>query len=70
MLSVDQTSGLYGSQPPISSVQPTVNMVQPAAAPLHKHIWIVTGPAGCGKSTVAKHIADELQAPYIEGDEV
>ncbi|KAH6636665.1 P-loop containing nucleoside triphosphate hydrolase protein [Chaetomium tenue] len=34
-----------------------------------QHIWLVTGPAGCGKSTVAKHIADSLQLPFIEGDE-
>jgi len=33
------------------------------------HIWLVTGPAGCGKSTVAKHLADSLHLPYIEGDE-
>jgi len=35
----------------------------------HHHIWLVTGPAGCGKSTVAKHVADSLNMPYIEGDE-
>jgi gluconokinase len=35
-----------------------------------QHIWLVTGPAGCGKSTVAKHIADSLQLPFVEGDEV
>jgi hypothetical protein len=35
-----------------------------------QHIWLVTGPAGCGKSTVAKHIANALQFPFIEGDEV
>lgn len=34
-----------------------------------QHIWLVTGPAGCGKSTVAKHIADSLGLPFIEGDE-
>ncbi|KAJ9142158.1 hypothetical protein NKR23_g7421 [Pleurostoma richardsiae] len=33
------------------------------------HIWLVTGPAGCGKSTVAKHIANTLNLPFIEGDE-
>ncbi|KAK4218731.1 putative gluconokinase [Rhypophila decipiens] len=33
------------------------------------HIWLVTGPAGCGKSTVAKYLASTLQLPYIEGDE-
>ena len=34
------------------------------------HIWLVTGPAGCGKTTVAEHIADTLNLPYIEGDSV
>ncbi|KAK8048542.1 hypothetical protein PG994_010272 [Apiospora phragmitis] len=38
-------------------------------APRHHHIWLVTGPAGCGKSTVAQHIAETLSVPYIEGDE-
>jgi len=35
----------------------------------NQHIWLVTGPAGCGKSTVAKHIANSLHLPFIEGDE-
>ncbi|POR39413.1 Gluconokinase [Tolypocladium paradoxum] len=32
------------------------------------HIWLVTGPAGCGKTTVAEYLADALDVPYIEGD--
>lgn len=34
------------------------------------HIWLVTGPAGVGKSTVAEYLAKALGFPYIEGDEV
>ncbi|EEP80514.1 conserved hypothetical protein [Uncinocarpus reesii 1704] len=34
-----------------------------------QHIWIITGPAGCGKTTVAKGLARELDLPYIEGDD-
>lgn len=36
----------------------------------HHHIWLVTGPAGCGKSTVAEHLSKSLNLPYIEGDSV
>ncbi|PGH32203.1 gluconokinase [[Emmonsia] crescens] len=34
-----------------------------------QHIWIVTGPAGCGKTTVAKNLSKKLQVEYIEGDD-
>ena len=40
------------------------------ASPNHRHMWIITGPAGCGKSTVAQFVAKELSIPYIEGDDV
>ncbi|KAL1647558.1 hypothetical protein SLS61_007384 [Didymella pomorum] len=39
------------------------------AIPLRHHILIVTGPAGCGKSTVAKFLSDRYGFEYIEGDE-
>ncbi|KAF2264509.1 carbohydrate kinase [Lojkania enalia] len=38
-------------------------------APSHHHILIVTGPAGCGKSTVAKFLAERYGFDYIEGDD-
>jgi gluconokinase len=38
--------------------------------PHRHHILIVTGPAGCGKSTIAKVLSDRYGFEYIEGDEV
>lgn len=35
-----------------------------------QHIWIVTGPAGCGKTTVAVGLAKAFDLPYVEGDDV
>lgn len=35
-----------------------------------RHIWLITGPAGCGKSTVAEYIAKSLKLPFLEGDNV
>ena len=37
--------------------------------PPHHHILIVTGPAGCGKSTIAKYLSDRYGFDYIEGDD-
>jgi gluconokinase len=36
----------------------------------HRHIWLITGPAGCGKTTVAEYIAKSLKLPFLEGDNV
>ncbi|KAI0842080.1 carbohydrate kinase [Hypoxylon sp. FL0890] len=47
----------------------TIAKVNGHSAPKQHHIWLVTGPAGCGKSTVAKHLSEALNLPYIEGDE-
>ncbi|KAL4892158.1 P-loop containing nucleoside triphosphate hydrolase protein [Aspergillus ambiguus] len=34
-----------------------------------QHIWVVTGPAGCGKSTVGRGLGNELHYPFLEGDD-
>ncbi|PWY80610.1 carbohydrate kinase [Aspergillus heteromorphus CBS 117.55] len=34
-----------------------------------QHIWVVTGPAGCGKSTIGKAIQLALGIPFLEGDD-
>ncbi|KAF8421156.1 hypothetical protein BGX38DRAFT_1147362 [Terfezia claveryi] len=42
---------------------------QKPSKPVQRHIFIITGPAGCGKSSVAKYLAQALDLPYIEGDD-
>lgn len=34
----------------------------------HKHIWVITGPAGCGKTSVAEHLHRSHDLPCLEGD--
>lgn len=47
----------------------TIAKVNGHPSPKYHHIWLVTGPAGCGKTTVAKHISSRLNVPYVEGDD-
>ncbi|KAI0817465.1 thermoresistant gluconokinase [Xylaria sp. FL0064] len=56
-----------GSNPPITSGN-AVGMVNGQQAPRVHHIWLVTGPAGSGKSTVALYLSQALNLPYLEGD--
>ncbi|KAJ5505746.1 hypothetical protein LT330_001614 [Penicillium expansum] len=54
-LAANGTNGVTSSTPP----KPTEL----------QHIWIVTGPAGCGKSTVGNVLRTELGIPFLEGDD-
>ena len=54
----------------VTTASVTPDRAEDDAAPMHKHMWIVTGPAGSGKTTGAKFLAEELEVPYIEGDDV
>lgn len=74
--SVPVTASLSNTNPGPSQ-QPTVAQMSSIASSMAKdspsqfnHIWLVTGPAGCGKTTVAEHIAQVHGMPYIEGDAV
>ncbi|KAF2661313.1 carbohydrate kinase [Lophiostoma macrostomum CBS 122681] len=60
--------------PPMSKpTSPSANAIANPALDMstadHHHILIVTGPAGCGKSTVAKFLAERYGFTYIEGDD-
>jgi gluconokinase len=59
------------STPPVENSSPASATPSESHHDIHQtqHIWIITGPAGCGKSTVALHLASQLSLPYIEGDE-
>jgi len=80
MLSYDSRAAMAQTTPTTSDILPLSptssttmsnsaanNSGQPKTE--HHHIWLITGPAGCGKSTVAQYIAKAMNLPYIEGDE-
>ena len=55
----------------MTTATPSADVLSHTTIPDHfEHIFLVTGPAGCGKTTVAQALAKELKAPYIEGDDV
>ncbi|KAJ0330468.1 hypothetical protein COL5a_003532 [Colletotrichum fioriniae] len=59
------------TQPRVPGVPTTTNNgahVNGSLDTKYHHIWLVTGPAGCGKTTVAEYLAQALKLPYIEGD--
>jgi len=69
MLSYDQSP--YNSHRMVlSPIRISHSMTYPPVPRLrHKHLFIITGPAGCGKTTVAQHLSEALGFPYVEGDD-
>lgn len=35
-----------------------------------RYVFFFTGATACGKSTIAKHVADNLSLTFLEGDDV
>ncbi|PLN85378.1 carbohydrate kinase [Aspergillus taichungensis] len=65
-------------QPPRNNAAAITGALNPSSASMlglaahtapTQHIWVVTGPAGCGKSTVGKGIHLDLGIPFLEGDD-
>ncbi|KAK5718329.1 hypothetical protein LTR17_015683 [Elasticomyces elasticus] len=56
-------------QPSSSAQKPNGTPHQSSySQPQQKHMWVITGPAGCGKTSVAEYLHQQLQIPYLEGD--
>lgn len=53
-----------------SSAAPALDAHDSSQSIPTQHIWIVTGPAGCGKSTVGQALRKELGVSFLEGDDV
>jgi hypothetical protein len=60
------------STTPMANSASTDSTIAPSTAAVsqHRHIWIITGPAGCGKTSVAEYLASTFAMPYLEGDAV
>lgn len=64
---VDSTVSKARIMPDLTNGTNGVTSSKPAQM---QHIWVVTGPAGCGKSTVGNVLRTELGVPFLEGDDV
>lgn len=53
--------------PAMPTALPTQNSTDSKST---QHIWVVTGPAGCGKSTVGQALRKNLGVVFLEGDDV
>lgn len=70
MLSFDQAAAPLSKLPRSASSSSISSMRNFKPSLRHKHLFIVTGPAGCGKTTVAKYLSNISGFEYLEGDDV
>ena len=68
--SVSSSSSLTGHAILPQQAPTATSEFTPAKAPRIQHIWMITGPAGSGKSTVSEKVCRDLGAPFLEGDDV
>lgn len=55
---------MSSEQPPSNHSNSNNNQKKP------RWIWFITGPTACGKTTVAKSLAQSLGFSFVEGDDV
>ena len=70
MLSHENRPAMVQPPPTPAASDPLPPNGAPNGIAARHHLFIVTGPAGCGKSTVGQFIAKTMRLPFIEGDEV
>lgn len=63
-------SSCFFSLPSIPLDRVALTTMSSSPTPHVRTVWIVMGPAGCGKTTVASYISHHLGLPYLEGDQV
>ncbi|KAJ5961901.1 hypothetical protein N7501_006842 [Penicillium viridicatum] len=66
---VDTTVSKARIMPDLTNGTNGTNGVTSSKSTQMQHIWVVTGPAGCGKSTVGNVLRTELAVPFLEGDD-
>jgi len=69
MLSHENRPAMVQPTPPTADHLPSAAAPNRSSQHQHHHLFIVTGPAGCGKSTVGQFIAKTMNLPFVEGDE-
>lgn len=71
MLSYDKAPANIHNGPVLpysSSSSSAMNRLNRRMSRPDRHVFVVYGPAGCGKTTIAQHIAQAYNLEYIEGD--
>jgi len=67
MLSYNQSPSYFKTHLP--TLSPVGSLRKPKLRLRHRHLFIITGPAGCGKTTVAEYLTECYGFPYLEGDD-
>jgi gluconokinase len=71
MLSYDKApAAFHGPVHPYSSSSSGLQRILRKVSQPDRHVFVVYGPAGCGKTTIAQYVSQTFNLKYIEGDNV